>query len=90
MHLLSFVGSCDWSSPCDTGVCYFNGTGCPVVGYYPVKKSTNHNNTDSQDMNVMYTTHLDPTCSIIMMSVVLTVAIVTVLVCQYKRGDHSP
>ena len=28
------IGECDWTTPCSTGICYANNTGCPVTGVY--------------------------------------------------------
>ena len=36
---------CDWSTPCTTGVCFANNTGCPVTGGYLLKY--NQSDTDN-------------------------------------------
>ena len=32
--IVNSVDDCDWTTPCSTGVCFANGTGCPVSGVY--------------------------------------------------------
>ena len=31
------TGDCEWSTPCTSGVCFVNNTGCPVMGAYLLK-----------------------------------------------------
>ena len=40
------TGDCDWSTPCTSGVCFANNTGCPVVGVYIL----NYNQSTSDEI----------------------------------------
>ena len=42
---LNTIDECDWSTPCTTGVCFANNTGCPVAGAYLLK----YNQSDAWD-----------------------------------------
>lgn len=83
--LFLFLDSCDWDSPCNIGVCYYNSTGCPVTGYHRFHTSAH----DYYTLNATTYTDLRDTSKglvILVMSVVL-VAMVTILVCEWKLGQ---
>ena len=42
--ILNKTGDCDWSTPCMSGVCFANSTGCPVMGAYAL--NYNQSTTD--------------------------------------------
>ena len=76
-------GSCDWDSPCDKGVCYYNSTGCPVVGYHRVNTSINKGGSPTHDPVEDFSTQYGPDrMSVLMLCLVLLMAVVTVAVCH--------
>ena len=82
----SFLDSCDWDSPCNIGVCYYNNSGCPVTGYHRFHTSTH----DCYTLNATSYTDFRDTSKglvIMVMSAVL-VAMVTILVCEWKLGQR--
>ena len=84
--LVSHPGFCDWDSPCNRGVCYYNSTGCPVVGYHPAHTSTHDNNTDSDEADTYTVVPSVDRVLLTALSAVLLVALVTVLVCECRHS----
>ena len=77
-------GFCEWDSPCNDGVCYYNSSGCPVMGYHYVNTSTNYNHADS-DEAVKHTVLQGVDMLLLtVLSAVLLVALVTVLACKCR------
>ena len=82
-----YAGSCDWGSPCDNGVCYYNSTGCPVTGYHSVYTSTTNINETTLNDEIEDTTYMTLSHHLVLMLIcILFVALLFVCVFQYKRS----
>jgi hypothetical protein len=78
-------GFCDWDSPCNKGVCYYNSTGCPVVGYHPASTSTHDNHTDPDEpVTPTALQGVDRLLFTVLLAVLL-VAVATVLACECRQ-----
>ena len=87
-HSLLIAGFCNRESPCNKGICYYNSTGCPVVGYFPVHGRTSSNNTDTADVEDTAPGYLSYNCHfLIVLLSILLVAMVTVWLYTCKRGQ---
>ena len=82
---VTYLGFCDWDSPCIRGVCYYNSTGCPVVGYHPANTSTHDNHTDSDEADTYTTVQGVDRLLLTALSAVLLVALATVLACECRH-----